>query len=73
MIILELVSDEIWYPITRVYLGNRMLANARKEIIEYCNSKQIPYYGVRRNNDIFEMQVCEVKCEECDSYKNSLG
>lgn len=62
-----------FFPITGVYLGNRMLANARKEIIEYCNSKQIPYYGVRRNNDIFEMQVCEVKCEECDSYKNSLG
>lgn len=58
-----------FFPITRVYLGNRMKVDKRKEIINYCNSKEIPYVGVCRNPNVFEMQACAMKCENCDNYK----
>lgn len=59
-----------FFPITKVYLGNRMAPEHRAEIIDICNKKQIPYIGVKRNSAVFEMQDCEIKCEECPRYKN---
>lgn len=56
-----------FFPITKVYLGNRIPAAQRKEIIEICHEKNIPYVGVKRNPHIFEMQDCEMKCEDCPS------
>lgn len=56
-----------FFPITKVYLGNRMPVAQRKEIIEICHEKNIPYVGVKRNPHIFEMQDCEMKCEDCPS------
>ena len=35
-----------FFPITRVYLGNRMQSEKRKEIIDFCNDNSIPYIGV---------------------------
>lgn len=61
-----------FFPITKVYLGNRMSSIKRKEIIDICNEKNIPYVGVSRNLNIFEMEDCTVKCEECFKYKNNL-
>lgn len=61
-----------FYPITKVYLGNRMNSNSRKQIIEICNRKNIPYVGVKKNPSRFEMQDCEVKCENCPQYLNGL-
>lgn len=60
-----------FYPITKVYLGNRMQLKKRKEVIEICNRKNIPYVGVKRNPNFFEMQDCEIICEECSQYKAS--
>jgi len=60
-----------FFPITKVYLGNRMSQAARKEIIEICHEKNIPYAGVTRNPDIFEMQECAIKCEDCPNYTSS--
>lgn len=60
-----------FFPITKVYLGNRMVAEEREKIIDICNKKNIPYVGVKRNPVIFEMQDCEIKCEDCPRYKNS--
>ena len=37
------------FPITKVFLGNRMSHAARKEIIEICHDRNIPYIGVTRN------------------------
>lgn len=54
-----------FFPITKVFLGNRMPKDKRREIIDICNKKSIPYIGVVRNPGIFEMQSCNVKCEEC--------
>lgn len=54
-----------FFPITKVFLGNRMKPENRKSIIEICHSRNIPYVGVTRNPDYFEMQDCNVLCEDC--------
>ena len=54
-----------FFPITKVYLGNRMPANRRKEIIAICKRKGIPYAGVTRSTDFFEMEECKNVCETC--------
>lgn len=60
-----------FFPITKVYLGNRMAHQKRKEIIDICNDKHIEYVGVKRNPSIFAMQDCEIKCESCPQYLHS--
>ena len=57
-----------FFPITRVYLGNRMQKEKRKEIIDFCNNNSIPYIGVKKNSNIYEMQECGMKCEDCYKY-----
>ena len=61
-----------FFPITKVFLGNRMPSEKRKEIIEICHRRNIPYVGVMRNPDCFEMQDCNVLCEDCLKYKGSF-
>ena len=34
--------------------------------------KNIPYIGVKRKSNVFEMEDCAIKCEECFKYKNNL-
>lgn len=60
-----------FFPVTKVYLGNRMPPNKRKEIIDICHRKNIEYIGVKRNPRVYEMQDCEIKCEDCIEYKKS--
>ena len=55
-----------FFPITKVFLGNRMSAQNRKAIIEICKKRGIPYVGVNRNPGFFEMQDCNVLCENCE-------
>lgn len=57
-----------FFPITKVFLGNRMEQKKRQEIIEICHSREIPYVGVMRNPSVFEMQECSTTCEECFKY-----
>ena len=57
-----------FFPITKVFLGNRMSKERRKEIINICKEKNIPYIGVRRKNDAFEMEECNIKCEDCAKF-----
>ena len=61
------------FPITKVFLGNRMDTGKRKEIIDICHRRNIPYVGVTRNPDLFEMQDCNVLCEDCPQYKLDLS
>lgn len=61
-----------FFPITKVFLGNRMPRAARKEIIEICHDRNIPYIGVTRNPNIFEMQECAIKCEDCPNYTGGI-
>lgn len=60
-----------FFPITKVYLGCRMQPENRKEIIEICDRKNIPYIGVKRNPNLFDMQDCEIKCEDCPQYQST--
>lgn len=55
-----------FYPITRVYLGANMKNDQRREIIDICKGKGIPYVGVIRNNERYQMMDCEKMCEECN-------
>ena len=57
-----------FFPITKVFLGNRMPNTKRKEIIEICNERNIPYIGVKRNANVFGMSDCDIKCEDCYRY-----
>ena len=45
-----------FFPITKVYLGNRMAKKKKKKIIDICHNKNIPYIGVKRSPSVFEMQ-----------------
>lgn len=59
-----------FFPITKVFLGNNMHSNERKKIMEICNSRNIPYIGVTRKVEVFEMQECTILCEDCPKYIN---
>ncbi len=61
-----------FFPITKVFLGNRMSPKKRYEVIEICKERNIPYVGVMRNPDVFEMQDCGIKCDDCPKYKSGL-
>lgn len=65
-------SNVKFFPITKVYLGNRMPASRRKEIIDFCNSKNIQYAGIKSNPNIFKMEECSIKCEDCPNYLNNI-
>ena len=57
-----------FYPITKVFLGNRMSRERRSIVIDICNRKGIPYIGVKRNVFKYEMEPCNVLCENCKNY-----
>ena len=61
-----------FFPITKVFLGNRMPAENRKEIIDICKQRNIPYVGVTRNPNMFEMRDCKILCEDCPRFKNGI-
>ncbi|MCR5421401.1 MAG: DUF2971 domain-containing protein [Lachnospiraceae bacterium] len=56
-----------FFPISRVFIGNRMESEKRRDIIDICNEKSIPYVGVTRNSSRYEMQACKFSCEECQN------
>lgn len=58
-----------FFPISKVYLGNRMNKENRQEVIEICKQKGIPYIGVMKDHDKFQMKECNILCEECPNYK----
>lgn len=60
-----------FYPISKVYLGQKMQSAQRKQIIDICKSMKIPYIGVVQSNEQYRMKECNVLCEVCDRMKNS--
>lgn len=54
-----------FFPITKVFLGNRMALNQRRQIINICNERNIPYVCVTKNPYLFEMQECGKDCGKC--------
>lgn len=59
-----------FFPITKVYLGNRMDVQHRQQIIDICHERNIPYAGVTRSSTRFEMQECPTLCENCFRFQN---
>lgn len=53
-----------FFPLTKVYLGNRM-SDERRKIISICKDKGIPYAGVLRSPDTYDMKECDSLCENC--------
>lgn len=62
-----------FFPVTKVFLGNRMPAKNRKEIIDICKQRSIPYVGVTRSPNMFEMCDCKTLCEDCLTFRNGLN
>ena len=54
-----------FFKIKKVYLGHNMKPENRKEIIQICKEKNIPYVGVTISDNAFEMKDCDVLCEDC--------
>lgn len=50
-----------FFPITKVFLGNRMSGENQKEIIKICLDRKIPYVGIIRSANTFEMKETEIK------------
>ena len=65
----NLLTDEYsnctFFKIKKVYLGNRMGKEDRKEIISICKDKGIPYTGVVIAPEKFAMAECNNLCENC--------
>lgn len=55
-----------FYLITKVYLGERMAGNDRRRIVDICERKGIPYIGVVRDKEKYQM----VECKQCDLMNN---
>ena len=53
-----------FFPITRVFLGNRMSEEERQIIIKICNERQIPHVGVMKNPSTFDMIESDDQSEE---------
>ena len=60
------------FPMIYCKTRPNMTPEKRKEIIEICHSKNIPYVGIMRNPSVFEMQDCSIKCEDCLRYKGNI-
>ena len=50
-----------FFPITKVYIGSRMDEDDKNEIIDICESRGIEYVGVKKRQDIFEMEECPIR------------
>lgn len=59
-----------FYPITKVYLGERMEKDNRRMIIDICERKGIPYVGVIRDKEKYQMIECPHLCKKCISSSN---
>lgn len=58
-----------FYKITKVFLGINMQKKERKKIINICKEYQIPYEGVIRKTDSFDIISCNGDCYICDKTK----
>lgn len=55
-----------FFPITKVYFGNRMEPNERKKLIEICKTQDLPYQGIIIKKDRYKMCDCQILCENCN-------
>ena len=72
----KMLTDENYnckfFKIKKVYLGNKMSAKDRLEIIDICKTQGIPYTGVTIAPDQFSIRDCGILCEDCDRVKQYI-
>ena len=54
-----------FFKIKRIYLGNKMPHKERIKIVNYCRKHTIPYVGLVRDKDSFNLIECEGDCYLC--------
>ena len=54
-----------FFKAKKVYLGNKMKAEERKTIIAICKENEIPYVGIVRKPNSFDLVDCNANCEDC--------
>lgn len=54
-----------FFKAKKVYFGNKMQVNDRKEIIAVCNEIGVPYVGLVRANNSFDLVECPNNCSSC--------
>ena len=58
-----------FFKIKRIYLGNKMPHKERIKIVNYCRKHTIPYVGLVRDKDSFNLIECEGDCYLCQCRK----
>ena len=58
-----------FFNISKVYLGNRMPMEDRKQIIDICTRRNIKYAGIIHKTDVFELTECPDLCEKCNRFR----
>lgn len=58
-----------FFKISKVYLGNRMSKEDRKQVIDICKRKNIKYAGIIHKKDMFKLTECPGLCENCSRFK----
>lgn len=58
-----------FFPIQKVYLGNKMENEERKKVIDICKRKGIAYSGIIHIQDRYELTSCAGLCEQCPRLK----
>ena len=59
-----------FFKAKKIYLGNKMKTEERRTIIAICKEKEIPYVGIVRKANSFDLVDCNANCEDC---KNLLS
>lgn len=54
-----------FFKINKVYLGNKMPKDERKQIIDICKRKNIKYAGIIHKENMFQLDGCPELCENC--------
>ena len=62
-----------FFPISKVFLGNKMSTVNKKKIIDICNNRKINYIGIKRDDLSFDLKDCNIKCEDCSDYKEKIS
>ncbi len=62
-----------FFKIKKVYLGNKMSAAERLNIIDICKKKGIPYVGIVRKPNSFDLVDCDGDCLTCQQSQVALS
>lgn len=54
-----------FFKIKKIYLGNKMPHKERRKIVNYCRKQFIPYVGLVRDKDSFNLIECKGDCYLC--------